>query len=86
MAEIVYTLCAVASLVCAGLLLRSYLANRARLILWMLLCFTGLALNNVLLFLDEVVTPGDDIITLRAVPAALGALALCYGLIMDTRE
>ena len=48
MAEAVYLLCAVTSLVCAGLLVRSYRRSRMKLILWTSLCFMGLAINNVL--------------------------------------
>ena len=83
MAELIYTLCALTSLLCAGLLLRSYLETRARLLLWTLLGFLGLAGNNVLLFLDKVVITGTDLAVLRAAPAALGVLALCYGLIWE---
>ena len=86
MAELVYTLCLLTSLACAGLLWRSYLASHARLLLWMVLCFLGLAANNLILFLDKVVITDTDLSTFRAMPAALGVLALCYGLIMETRE
>lgn len=86
MAETIYVLCAVTSLLCAGLLLRSYLENRARLLLWTFLCFLGLAANNVVLFLDKVVITETDLTTVRALPAALGVLALCYGLIWETRD
>ena len=46
---------------CAGLLTRSYLANRSRLLLWSTLCFVGLALNNILLFVDLVLVPTADL-------------------------
>lgn len=52
-ATAVYILCAVTSVLCAGLLVRSYLRSRVRLLLWSALCFVGLAVNNVLLFRQE---------------------------------
>ena len=48
----VYALCALTSLVCAWLLLRAYQRQRTRLLLWSSVSFAGLALNNVLLFID----------------------------------
>lgn len=61
MAEAVYLLCAVTSLVCAGLLVRSYRRSRMKLILWTSLCFMGLAVNNVLLFVDLAIIPKTSI-------------------------
>ena len=83
MAETVYVLCAVTSLLCAWLLLRSYLATRVRLLLWTLVCFVGLALNNVVLFVDKVVAPDVDLAVWRGLPAALGVAALVYGLVWE---
>lgn len=84
MAEAVYVLCALTSLAAAGLLLRAYLATGVALLFWTLLCFAGLALNNVVLFIDKVITPNIDLSVWRGLPAALGVLALVYGLIWDT--
>ena len=84
MAETVYVLCAVTSLLCAFLLLRAYAAARVPLLLWCLICFVGLALNNLLLFVDEVVAPDVDLSTWRSVPAALGVAALVFGLVWDS--
>ena len=52
MAELIYVLCAVTSTLCAVLLTRSYLRTRSRLLLWSALAFVGLAINNILLFID----------------------------------
>ena len=49
---IVYGLCVVTSALCAVLLLRGYARSRVPLLLWSGLCFIGLTLNNVLLFID----------------------------------
>ena len=72
MAELVYVLCAATSLLCAVLLLRGYLASRTRLLFWASLCFVGLALNNILLFLDLIVLPDIDLFWWRTVPAIAG--------------
>jgi hypothetical protein len=85
-AEAVYTLCALTSLLCAALLLRSWLESRSHLLLWCLLCFVGLAINNILLFVDKVVATGTDLSVWRALPAALGVAALVFGLVWETRE
>ena len=86
MAETVYILCALTSLVCVGLLWRSWRESRSALLLWTLVCFLGLALNNVLLFVDKVVITEQDLSILRAAPAALGVAALVWGLIWETRQ
>ena len=84
MAEVVYVLCAATSAVCAALLLRSYFQNKTRLLLWSSVCFVGLAVNNVLLFLDVVVWPHYDLGLLRNAAALIAMGALLYGLIWET--
>ncbi len=84
MAEVVYALCALTSLLCAGLLVRGYRRSRARLLLWSSLCFVGLAANNVLLFIDRVVVPDVDLSLARLAPAVLGLAALVWGLVWDS--
>lgn len=83
---IVYVLCSLTSLIAMTLLLRAYAARRVRLLLWSGLCFAGLALNNVLLFLDLSVVPRYDLSTLRQVPALMGVSFLIYGLVYDLRD
>lgn len=84
MAEVVYALCALTSLVCAALLLRAWLGSRVRLLLWCLLCFVGLALNNVVLFVDKVVVADVDLSVWRALPAAVGVAVLVFGLVWES--
>lgn len=86
MAEIVYLLCAVTSLLCAGLLLRSYLQNRTQLLFWSSLCFLGLAVNNILLFIDLVVVPTVDLSMYRALSALLAIGLLLFGLIWQESD
>jgi hypothetical protein len=83
-AATVYALCALTAALCAWLLARAYVESRVRLLLWSGICFAGLALNNVLLFVDKVLAPGADLSTWRVLPAALGIAALVYGLIWET--
>lgn len=85
MATLVYALCALTSTACAFLLLRGYLRSRFRLLLWSGLCFGGLALNNVLLFVDKRVVPDMDLSVWRTVPALVGIAMLLYGFVWDTR-
>ena len=84
MATAVYVLCALAASACAVLLARGYLESRLRLLLWSAVCFTGLALNNALLFVDKVIAPDVDLSAWRLVPAALGLMALVYGLVWES--
>lgn len=86
MAETVYVLCALTSIVCAGLLLRAWLATRVPLLFWCLVCFAGLALNNVVLFVDKVVAPDVDLSAWRGLPAALGVAALAFSLAWGTKR
>ena len=86
MAIVVYSLCAVTSLVCAGLLLRSYLRNRTQLLFWSSLCFLGLAVNNILLFIDLVLVPAVDLSMYRALSALLAMALLLFGLIWKESE
>lgn len=86
MAEIVYLLCAVTSLLCAGLLLRSYLQNRTQLLFWSSLCFLGLGVNNILLFIDLVVVPTVDLSMYRALSALLAIGLLLFGLIWQESD
>lgn len=85
MSSFVYLLCAATSVLCAVLLVRSYLATRTRLLLWSALCFSGLALNNLILVIDKA-TPEIDLSLLRSLPAVVGMLLLLYGLIWESRR
>jgi hypothetical protein len=81
---LIYGLCAATSTGCALLLLRGYRTSRARLLFWAALCFAGLALNNILVFVDEIVLPlTTDLSLIRALPALFGVAAFIYGLIWE---
>ena len=83
-AAVVYVLCALTSLLCAWLLLRAYIGSRARLLLWSSVCFAGLALNNVILFVDKVLVPDVDLSLPRLLSALLGIVVLLAGLIWES--
>jgi hypothetical protein len=79
----VYVLCAATALVCAGLLFQGYWRRRVRLLLWGGLCFVGLTLENVVLFIDVILVPHLDLSTFRVSTAVLGMGVLLYGLVWD---
>jgi hypothetical protein len=85
MPSLVYALCAVTSAGCAVLLIRGYRRQRSRLLLWSSLCFAGLFLNNMLLFIDLVLVPSVDFSIWRGF-VGLGALLIfLYGLVWDAK-
>jgi hypothetical protein len=80
---LVYLLCAATSILCMVLLMRGYAHSGTRLLLWSMLCFVGLAINNLLLFVDLVMLPNVDLRWPRHA-AALAALSiLIYGFIWE---
>ncbi|HEX9986196.1 MAG TPA: DUF5985 family protein [Thermoanaerobaculia bacterium] len=83
--NIVYILCAATSTLCAILLLRGYRQSKAHLLLWSAVCFIGLALNNVLLVVDLRTGDAVDLSIWRIIPAVIGAGALLYALVWETR-
>ena len=81
----VYALCLATSLLCAILLVRSYLRGQTRLLLWSALCFVGLSLSNVLLFFDLVLFPTQvDLRPWRLLTALTRLIFLLYGFIFES--
>jgi hypothetical protein len=85
MSEIVYVLCATTSLACAVMLLRGYYATRNRLLFWAGLCFAGLTVNNLILFIDLVIVTDIDLTLLRSGVALVAMTLLLVGLVWHTR-
>ena len=86
MAEAVYLLCALTSMLCAVLLARSYRKQKSRLLMWSTLCFAGLAVNNILLFVDLVLTARDtDLSLVRSGTGLVSVLLLLIGLVWEDR-
>ena len=86
MATVVYLLCFATSAACALLLARGWARSRVPLLGWSALCFVGLALNNVGVIYDLVLTPPElDYSLVRKVPTLLGIAALLFGLVWEKR-
>jgi hypothetical protein len=83
MPGLVYILCAATSLASAYLLWRAARGSASRLLLWSALCFLGMAVNNVLLFVSAVTPPSIDLVPAANVAALLSILVLLVGLIWD---
>jgi hypothetical protein len=83
MATAVFVLCALTSLACAWLLWRAWQSARAPLLLGALLCFIGLAINNLVLLVD-VVFVSDNHFEWRGIPTVVGLAALMVTIIRET--
>jgi len=84
-AELIYVACGITSAGCALLLFRGYRASGARLLLWAALCFVGLTLENIVLYIDLVLAPSLDLFYWRSILGLAGLVALIYGLIWESR-
>ena len=78
-----YMMAVLSSLACCVLLARGYRIRQHRLLLWSAICFAGLTVNNVALFLDLVIFPDVNLRLMRLVPALVGMMFLLYGFIWD---
>ena len=85
MEAIIYALRALTTLLCATLLLLRYVRVKQRLLLWSGLCFCGLALSNLLVFVDLVLLTRVDLFLWRLDTAIVGMAFLLYGLIWERR-
>ncbi|HEY0962656.1 MAG TPA: DUF5985 family protein [Pseudomonadales bacterium] len=85
MGPIVYVLGTLTTLLCAVLLLRGYAQGRVKLLLWSGLCFVGLTVSNVLVFVDLVLLSGvTDLYLARLCTASVAMLLLLYGLVWES--
>lgn len=83
MAETVYVLGALVTLICSVLLLKRYAQVRLRLLLWSGLCFAVLTFSNAMVFVDFVLIPNSDLYLVRLFSATGAMGLLLYGLIWD---
>jgi hypothetical protein len=83
MADVIYTLCALTSGLCAWLLAAAYRTTRSRLLLWSSIAFAGFTLNNLALWIDKLVLPQVDLALVRACLGLAAMLILLYGLIWE---
>jgi hypothetical protein len=80
---VLYALAILTSFACTVLLFRGYVQKRLRLLMWSAICFAGLTVNNVILFVDQVIVPSMDLRPGRLIAALVGMLFLLYGFIWD---
>lgn len=80
---VLYVLATLTCFGCTLLLFREFAKRRSRLLLWSALCFVGLTVNNVLLFVDLVLLPSLDLRLYRLIAALIGMLFLLYGFIWE---
>ena len=85
MTGIVYLLCAATCLLCAVLLLRGYQQTKVRLLFWSGLCFAGLMIDNVMLYVDVVVMPDVNLAVWRKLPGLLATILLVFGLVWESK-
>jgi hypothetical protein len=79
----VYTLSLLTALLCSVLLARGYRRTRVRLLFWASVCFASLALENLILIVNDFVP--QDLSLVRLVPPLVGLAAMIYGLIWESR-
>lgn len=80
-APIVYLLCFLTSGVCSWLLVRSFMRNRTRLLLWSAACFVLLAVNNLLVVIDLMVLPSIDLNPFRLGAGLAAVSTLLFGFV-----
>ncbi|QIK96763.1 hypothetical protein G7076_10230 [Sphingomonas sp. HDW15A] len=76
---LVYLLCFLASFVCALLLGRGYLRGRMPLLFWSAMCFTLLALANLLVVFDMILLPDIDLRPARLWCSLAAVSVLIFG-------
>lgn len=80
---LLYLLCLLTSLLCAGLLARSYRRTRAPLLAWSAACFALLALNNLFVVTDMLILTDVDLTVFRQGSSLAAIAVLLYGFIWE---
>jgi hypothetical protein len=83
MEKLVCLFCALVSIGCAVLLLRSYFRSRAKLVFWGGIFFICFALSNVVLFVDLAILPSINLSPYRDALTLAGVIAMVFGLIKE---
>ena len=86
LADLVYLLCFLASVLCAGLLVRQYAITRTPVLLWSAGCFVLLALSNLLVVIDQMVLTESDLRPSRLVLTLLAVSVLLFGFIWEAER
>src|SRR6478609_5684067 len=81
---LVYGLCLLTSVLCAGLLVRAWRRDRSQLLLWTAAAFGFFALNNLALVLDMLVFVNIELWPARMITNLLGFGILLYGFVWET--
>jgi hypothetical protein len=67
------------------LLFRGYARTGVRLLFWSGLCFAGLMLDNLVLYIDLVVVPDVSLQVWRKLPGLIGIMLLVFGLVWESK-
>ena len=82
---LVYLLCAATCLLCAIMLFRGYAQSGVRLLFWSGLCFAGLMVDNMMLYVDVIMIPDINLAVWRKLPGLIATMMLLFGLIWDSK-
>ena len=85
MAGLIYLLCAATAIICAALLWRSHRKNGVRLLFWSSVCFVGLAIESILLYVDRITLPHADLSLYRHLVGLCALVSLIYGLVWESK-
>jgi hypothetical protein len=83
MVAVIYGLCTLTALMCAGLLLQAYRRSKYRLLFWAGLFFCVATVSNIFLMVDKLVVPSSDLSVYRYGLALLGLSILLPALIFE---
>jgi hypothetical protein len=81
----VFLLCAATCLLCAIMLFRGFARSHFRLLFWSGLCFTGLMVDNLMLYADIYVFPDVSLVIWRKLPGLVALMLLLFGLIWESK-
>jgi hypothetical protein len=84
MVPAIYILGALVVGLCAVMLFRAYAKSKQRLLFWSGLCFLGLTMSNLLVFVDLVMIPDVNLYPLRLWTAAIATMLLVFGLVWES--
>lgn len=85
MSGAVYILCAATSLLCAVMLFRGYRRSGVSLLFWSSLCFFGLMVDNIMLYIDVIIVPDFSLAIWRKAPGLVAIVLLIFGLVWETK-
>jgi hypothetical protein len=80
---VVYLLCLVTSVICAGLLIRAWRRSRTPFLMWCAVAFSLLALNNLFVVADMILFPDIPFWGLRQAAAFSAVAVLIYAFVWE---